>query len=99
MTEEEEGTALELAGQVQVSPENAAAYLEARHDIERILEEQCIGTLAAVNVMARVEAGILAAAMYGQPDSAKVEEALGIGLQAFRSYRTGVSSRHATRPR
>jgi hypothetical protein len=74
------------------------AYKVARHQIGLILDGHCESTVDVNNVRARLEAAILACAEFGQADSALVEQAYGVGLKAFLSFKTNTSRPRRTRP-
>lgn len=74
------------------------AYKRARMQINELLLERCTDLVDANNVAARLESAIRACAHYGQEDAAMVEEACGVGMQAFLDYQSGGAARR-TRPR
>ncbi len=74
------------------------AYKRARMQINELLLERCTDLVDANNVAARLESAIRACAHYGQEDAAMVEEACGVGMQAFLDYQSGGQARR-TRPR
>ncbi len=76
------------------------AYKELRLHVSQILEDRCESSTDALNVLARLEAGMRAAALYVQEDAAKVEEAFQVGMGAFLNYESGRrSGGRSTRPR
>lgn len=75
-------------------------YKEIRLYISQLLEERCEGSTDALNVLARLETGLRAVALYVQEDAAKVEEAFQVGMKAFLDYESGGGSRpRSTRAR
>ncbi len=75
------------------------AYKEIRLHISQLLEERCNGSTDALNVLARLEQGLRAVALYVQEDAALVEEAFQQGMRAFLHYESGKAAGRSTRPR
>ncbi len=93
---EGEGTALDRPRE---GVSDVDAYKQIRLHIAQLLEERCEGSTDALNVLARLETGLRAVALYVQEDAAKVEEAFQVGMNAFLTYESGKgSSPRRTRP-
>lgn len=75
------------------------AYKEIRLHVSQLLEERCNGSTDALNVLARLEQGLRAVALYVQEDAALVEEAFQQGMKAFLNYESGKATGRGTRPR
>ena len=80
MTQEATGTDLQRQ---DTEHDPHGPYALARLEVAGICEGLCGQKLEALEILARLEQGLWAAALLHQPDASKAREAFGVGLTAF----------------